>query len=385
MSFHHIHYLNHALNREISALYFSSLIHGFAGGMLLLFTPLYFFKLGWSVQDILLWYALCYIIYFLLSPLGAQITVKFGYVKTIAISTPFALIFYASIFFLTQYPILFWISSILFGVQKALYWIAYHSDFARFIDKKSAGEEVGFLRVLLSIVGIFSPAIGGFIVVYFGFPMLFVLSGILITLSVIPLMLAKEKWESGRILQKDIFKMFFLKKLRRDFIGILATGQDLAAQVIWPIWLFIIIPSYTDIGILTTITIFFTFILMLWIGKLSNNKHKSGLIKKGAGLLSLSWLAKMFAFTPMSIFFADSLYKISEEIFFIPYVSLIYTRAAKRKIIEYNAFWQGALGLGKASVAIIFWFLLFFTDNLAYTFLVSAIFAPLFILFRDNK
>ena len=84
----HIHYLNHALNRELSELYVSTLIRGFAIGMLALYTPLYFFKEGWSVQHIVLWFAINYAVFGLLTPLGAKITVHFGHEKAMALSEP---------------------------------------------------------------------------------------------------------------------------------------------------------------------------------------------------------------------------------------------------------------------------------------------------------
>ena len=380
----HIHYLNHALKRELSELYVSTLIRGFAIGMLALYTPLYLFKEGYSVQHILLWFGVNYTMFFFLSPLGAKTTVRFGHEKTMALSMPLALIFYALLFFLPTNPSFFWWSAVMLGFHKAIFWIAYHSDFARFGNKKKIGEELGFIGVLLGVVGILSPAVGGFIVTTFGFKTLYLLGGLLMVASLLPMLITDEHWKPGNIEWCAGYKLLKRKKFKLDLIGHIATGEDIVAQAIWPIWLFMIIPSYKDIGILTTITIFLTFILMLWIGKLSNKKRKSHIIKKSAPAVAFAWIARMFAFTPLSVFFADSIYKISRKTLAIPYAALVYTRTSKKKIIEYTTFWMCALSIGKIIAITLIYLILNFTDNLVYTFLVSALLSLLFLVWRDS-
>ncbi|MAG11488.1 MAG: hypothetical protein CMI52_01635 [Parcubacteria group bacterium] len=380
----HFHYLNHSLKRELSELYVSTLIRGFAIGMLALFTPLYFFKEGWTVQHIVLWFALNYTIFFFLAPLGAKATVRFGHEKAMALSMPIALVYYAMLFFLPTNPNFFWWSAVILGFHKSIFWVAYHSDFAKFGNKKKIGEEIGILGVMLGVIGVLSPAVGGFVVTMFGFQTLYLLGGLLMVASLLPMLITDEHWKPGKINLLAPYKMIVNKKFRSDVIGHIATGEDIVAQAIWPIWLFMIIPSYKDVGILTTITILIAFAIMLWIGKLSNHKKKSRLIKRSAPAVSFSWIARMFAFTPMGIFFTDAIYKISRKSLAIPYAALVYTRTSKKKIIEYTTFWMCALSIGKLIAALLIYIILTYTDNLVYTFLVSALLSLLFLVWRDT-
>ena len=380
----HIHYLNFALKRELSELYVSTLIRGFAIGMLALFTPLYFFKEGWSVQHIVLWFAVNYSLFGILVPLGAKVTVRFGYEKAMAISTPIALVYYAMLFFLPTNPAFFWWSAVVLAFHKSIFWVAYHSDFARFGKKADIGKEVGLISVLLSVVGVISPAVGGIVVATFGFQTLYLLGGLLMVASLLPMLITDENWKPGKIDLLESFRMLKNKKYRKDVIGHMATGEDVVAQAIWPIWLFMIIPSYRDVGILTTITIFLTMVLMLWMGKRSNGKKKSHLIRRSAPAVSFAWLARMFAFTPFTVFFTDSIYKLSRKTLGIPYAALVYTRTGKKKIIEYTTFWMSALSLGKTLAALLIYVVLINTDNLVYTFLISALLSLLFLVWRDT-
>ncbi len=380
----HIHYLHHSLKRELSELYVSTVIRGFSIGMLALFTPLYFFKEGWSLQHIVLWFAINYFFFALLTPMGAKVTVRYGHEKAMAISTPIVLVYYALVYFLPTNPSFFWWSAILIGVHKSIFWVAYHSDFARFGSKKNMGEQVGLIRVFLSIIGVLSPAIGGFIVATFGFQTLFLLGGLLMVASLLPMLVTDEHWKPGKVDLLEPFKMLGKKKFRSDMIGHMATGESLVASAIWPIWLFMIIPSYLDIGILTTITVFITFIIMLWMGKLANHKKKSRLIKKTAPAVAFAWVVRMFAFTSIAIFFADSLYKISIKTLNIPYVALAYTRTSKKKIIEYTTFWMISISIGKLVAALFIYIILSYTTNLVYTFFISALLSLLFLVWRDT-
>lgn len=380
----HFHYLNHALKRELNELYIATLIHGLAAGMLALFTPLYFYREGWSIQHIVLWFALSYAIFFLTAPLGAKLTGLLGHEKTMACAVPIALIYYTFLLKIPMQPAFFWISAMILGLLQSLHWIAYHAEFAAAGDKTSMGEEVGFLRVLTSIIGIMAPAVGGYIIATFGFQTIFIVGGTLITLSIIPMLITKQTWTPTHIGYKNILPLFKTNTLRRDMIGHIATGEEVAAQAIWPIWLFLVIPSYADVGMLTTITIFFTFALMLWIGKLANHKNKARLIKRSAGGLAFAWIARMFALTPLSVFFADSLYQIAGRTLSIPYAALSYTRTQHKKIIEYTTFWMMSLSLGKVLAALLIVGILALTDNLVYTFLISALLSLLFLVWQDS-
>lgn len=379
----HLHYLHHALKREMTELYAATLIRGLALGMLGLFTPLYFFKEGWSIELIIIWFAINYIIFGLLAPFGAMLTGKYGHEKTMAISVPISLVYYVLLFYLPQVPWFFWASSAILGLMKAIYWVAYHAEFASIGNKKEIGEEIGFLRVLVTLIGIVAPALGGYIISQWGFEYVFIVGGILIVTSIIPLLSTKQKWDPINISYKQCAKLLQSKKLKSDLLGHMATGETLVAQAIWPIWLFMIIPSYTDVGILTTVTIFLSFIIMLWIGKLSNHKNKSSLIKKAGGAVSFSWLIRAFAYNPITIFFSDTMYKISAKSLHIPYVALSYTRTSKKHIIQYTAFWMMAIAIGKTIAAIAILITLAFTQNLIFTFFTASILSLLYFTWKD--
>ncbi len=381
-----MHYLHHTLKKELSALYVNTMLRGFAAGMMGLFTPLYFYKLGFSVSEILFFLVVSYLIFALFVIPGAHFTVRMGHEKTIAWSTPLLLVYFLILYYLPGNHALFLLAALVLGVHNGIYWVAYHSEFARFADHNSVGEEIGYLKVFITIISVIAPALAGIFIESWGFPMLFFISTILIVLSVIPVLATPEKWTSGTVSSFRILQMFKAPKLRKDLVGMLATGEDSIASTVWPIYIYLIIPSYRDLGILTALTIFLGLVIFLWIGKLANLGNRGFLIKRMTGFLTFSWLFRMFAFTPLTILASDTIYKLSANSLSIPLTTLVYLRPKRQQLIEYTAFWMGSLALGKALAALAAIIILLFTDNLAYTFLLAALISLFYFSWNDvNK
>ncbi len=369
----------------MTELYISTVFRGFAAGMLILFTPLYFLKLGVSVQQILLFVALVYLFFFVSSFAGAFLTAKFGHERTMGLATPLLLAYFAAMYLLPELPSLFYLAALILGLHDGLYWVAYHSEFAHYGDRQEMGKEIGFLKVLLGFMGVIAPAIGGIFVEQWGFGWLFVMAAELMLASLIPMFRTKEPWQPAVVNPYRIAAMFFSKHYRMDVLANLATGEETISSVVWPIFIFMIIPNYKDVGIITTLAIFLTFVVFLWLGRLTDHRRKSLIIARISGLITFSWLFRMFAFTPFNVLIADTIYKISAHSLSIPLTTLLYKRPRHDRIIEYTAFWMGSLSLGKLLAALLAWFMLFFTHNFLYTFVLAAGLSVLYFLWSNIK
>ena len=380
------HYFHHTLTRELSELYITTIIRAFAGNMLLIFTPLYFFNIGFSIVEILLFAAISYATFGLSSiTLGAHTVVHFGHERSIALSVPLLLAYNYLLFTLTNSTTNFFLAAIVLGIHNSIYWVAYHSEFAHEQSRQNVGEEIGFSKVLIGLAGVVAPAIAGFIITSSGFGTVLIASSLLMVLGLIPILRTPELWKPGTVSSYSILRMFSDKNSSKDVVGYLASGEDVIASFIWPLFLFFIIPSYTDIGILTTFATLFTFILFLWIGKKSNfTSNTKPLISHIGGLITFSWLARILAISPFVALITDTLYRISAHTLSIPLTAFVYQKEKTKEIIEYTAFWMACLSFGKMITALLAALVVYYTGNLVYTFILAALLSMLYFVWSDT-
>jgi len=352
--------------------------------MILLFIPIYLYQLGYDAKKILLFFAVHYFIYSIILPFFGKIISRIGYESSIGWSMPLYTIFLVSLFGISQFPILFYISAIAWAIYKSLYWPAFHADFTNYGNIDAVGEEIGSLKVIVGITSILGPTIGGFILMKIGFNALFIIVVALSFISIIPLLISKEKYEKQEYSIKRVLKKFISPLYRNDVIANLGTGEDVIAQSIWPIFLLTIFTNYEDIGILTTISLFIAFIMIIFVGKLANKPTRTRLIKTTTAIVSLAWFARIFSFNWLSLFASDSLYKTSKRTLDVPVQALVYSRPNRKRLLNYLIFREMALSLGKTLTAILGFLVVLFTGEMIFTFALAGVLALFYFYWTDK-
>jgi hypothetical protein len=144
--FHLPHYFASKVRQEIGRLYEATAIGNLAQAMLVLFEPIFLYKvIGLSIPEILLFMAAVYALYILFISFGAKIASRYGYAHSIFFSIPFQILFWLSLIG-SQYNMAFlFIAPILFAIQKSLFWPAWHATLARYANGKKVAREFFFL------------------------------------------------------------------------------------------------------------------------------------------------------------------------------------------------------------------------------------------------
>ncbi|MCR4279849.1 MAG: hypothetical protein NUV82_00275, partial [Candidatus Komeilibacteria bacterium] len=80
---HRIHHIMNFLPRrmkpQVKELYTSSLILNLGLGLIFIFEPIYLYRLGYSLQEIMLFWGIVYLVYIVLLPRGGKIAERIGY------------------------------------------------------------------------------------------------------------------------------------------------------------------------------------------------------------------------------------------------------------------------------------------------------------------
>lgn len=367
------HYLKHSLRNEISELYVSVAIKNFAFSMIAVFEPVYLYKLYDSLAIVFLYYLITYIIYFFAVPLGAKAAAKYGFEHCIFYSIPFAILYFLALSQIPSFGFLVIFAILFLVIYKALFWPAYHTDFAHYSLKGYKGRELGTLSLISTIVTIIGPVIGGIILTKFNFETLFVIVSIISLISAIPLFITREKFEPHIFSYKKAFERFlkpYNQYKRKNSIAYFGYGEEIIAAVAWPIFIFLLIKEFYLIGLLMSVVVLLTSISCLYVGKLSDTLQKNGrkkLFTASTVVYATSWFFRPFVGNWLGIILIDFISKGIRPGIYYPLLTFVYTGGGNNKgFLKYTIFYEMSLTLGK--ILITFFALLFSLILASYSF-----------------
>ncbi len=217
-----INYLSKNPSKGFISLFLSRIVVYISIGFFGLFIPIFIFTtFNKNITIVASFYLLTSVFYFLLLPLGAKFINYFGMKKSLICGNLANVMFLLCLSLIEIYnPYIAIIPVAIFLiVSRILYWVPYHTGFAKFSNKENRSREIALRRVSISFIGILTPMIAGFIIAKFSYSVLFFMGIILYFLSIIPLLnmpkinelfswTYKETWEN--LLSKKIEKLFLL-------------------------------------------------------------------------------------------------------------------------------------------------------------------------------
>tara|TARA_Y100000310_G_scaffold321543_1_gene379297 strand:+ start:250 stop:1356 length:1107 start_codon:yes stop_codon:yes gene_type:complete len=337
--------------KELNELYISTGIRAFALALVGIFIPIYLINIGYTIPNVLFFFALISLIIVMVMPLVSKFVSYVGIKHSMLYSIPLMIIGYLLLYTLEQYAWPLWLLAIFFGVSNAIYWFAYHLDFSKFSDFKKRGSEVGRARIVTSVFLILGPAVGGFLLTFVGFKAVFIISAIILALSTLPLFASKDVHEPVNFSLKGLFKGQSFK----DFLAFFGLGVESGiGLIIWPIFIFFtIMNSFHSMGLVFTLSLFFSTILIFVVGRLAD-MHRIIMLRVGAVLNSLVWLIKLLVKTPLQVFVADSFYGASKTVALVPYEAVSYDKANKSKdLVKYTLFRESSIHFGRIVVLLV--------------------------------
>ncbi len=295
----HHSFFHYFLNRELSEIYITVALKSFALALIAIFIPIYLFQKGFSLNEIFLFFAILSAAFAFFSFFATKLSTKIGIKHSILISMPFLIAFYFMLQFISLKGF-FYLTPIIGGIHGSMFWINYHLDFARFSSKKIRTQQISGCMILSLILAVLGPVIGGLILLYLNFNFLFILVSVILLIATIPLFMSKETYIHKSFSFKQI--KIVLKKLGpKGIIGFVGFGMTLASALIWPLFMFMIIKTYLNVGALTTVALFTGIISTFFVGKLSDKFGKDKILGMGSFLSSIMWFIIIFVKTTFHI------------------------------------------------------------------------------------
>ncbi len=377
--FHLPHFFTAKVRKEIEHLYASMAIGNLAQAIIVIFEPIFLYVvLGLSVEEVLLFMAAVYALYVFFIPLGAKVASRYGYAHSIFFSIPFQILFWLALLGAQNNFVWLYIAPVIFAVQKSLFWPAFHASLSRFANGKQRGREFSMMYAIMNLMQILGPFIGGFLSVTLGINVLFVITSVIYLCSAIPLFWSAEVFVPKIYKFHDTWKMY--KSYPARFFGYFGFGEELLVLTIWPIYIYIVVRNYEQIGALVTISTLIATALILYIGVYTDHHNKRSVLRIGTYFYVLSWLARLPVVSGFGVFITDTLSRTSKSLAFVPLSTLTYERAESTHIMPYIVGFEQVLALGKFMAAILGFIVFAATGSFVALFILGAIFSLFYFL-----
>jgi len=344
-------YFAHNSTSQVRELYTSATILNFAISAVGLFEPLYLYQQGFTLVHIILFYLTIYSGYFLGMPFGAKFARKKGYEHSILVSTPFLVLYYLSLFAIAIHPVFIGSAVVMLITTKTFYWQGYNADFAKFSVDGERGREISNLIALNNITSILGPIVGGLILEFFNFRILFAVASLCILASNIPLLKTPEQFTPTTFSYKDAYKRLVRRDNRRAMVSYMGYGEELVYMYLWPIFIFFAVKNdYLSVGSLVALATLLSTLVVLYVGKISDRYNQRSVLRFGAIIKSLSWFIRVFTRGVGGIFFIQILYQVSDHLVRVPQMSMTYGSANHGSTMKRMVFFEMALVVGKITV-----------------------------------
>ncbi len=356
----------HLIKSELQGVYLNMVMQSFAISLIAIFVPIYLLKMGYTLNQVILFEAVKFAGLSFFSPISALLAKRYGFKHLILYRIPMYIFYLMCIFMLEQFSLPIYLIALVGGISGSLYWVSLKSIFAMHSHKEKRGYETGKASSLPRFATIFGPAIGGIIAVAFGFRPLIVIASLLLFMSAIPLLTTKDIRPNGNSLRKA-----FTRENRHLFCCFIANGaRGMVNGIIWPLFVFLALDNVQSVGFLATTASIGTALFMLSIGKAADRMNRHRMMKFGGLLVGITFLARYFAVNYVTIFAIAFLAEMCTGIIDIPFSTIFYDKASKGNPVDYMVLAEIGMGVGRVGVLLL---MLLLVNKFLVAFLIAAL------------
>ncbi len=362
------------LTQQMREFIVASAIFDFGASMSAIFEPIYLWSIGWRLQQIVVFFLVAYVFYFFIAPFGVSYARSRGYEHSIALSTPFLVLYYFSIFAIPRHPIFIALALVSFGLFRTFYWPGARSIIAQYSTDDESGRTLSSMNAVSIAVTLLGPILGGLLIQQFGFAVLFMIVSAIVLLSNVPMLITPEKFEPHDLRYFDAFARMLKPQHRKEAVAHLGYGEELISELLWPVFLVILIPSYIAVGAVVTVGSVLAIIAIIVVGKITDDHHRHPIMHAGVLMTALAWLSRIFTVSPLGAAVSQSLYRVSRTTLSLPFLTIASNKARDYSVMKSSLLYTMSAIVGKILTAVAILVLLaFFPDQWAPIFTLAAV------------
>jgi MFS family permease len=336
------HYYHILRLGELRRLYWAHTVKELAGGMVSIFVPIYLYRLHYSLAAIMS--------YFLLSTLAWGLTQAsllrwaghIGFNRSMGLSLILQGLQILMLATISRFHWPLWLVAAIWGVALSLYWPQFRACFTRSLLHRKIGPAAGMSSALLMLALGIAPAIGGAIASWLGIGVLYVVSMLCFMAAALPLFTGQE------VIGREEFNLRTVpwREAWRDLLS--NAGGDMDANIassIWPLAIFLVIPSYVGVGVLSSAGVIASIIIALYVSR-RRLQDMGGYLKHGVNLVALMNAIRLIAQSTGQIAGINLFYGLGQALIATPFYSRYYQNAEHEPLLPYLYAMQMACVLG---------------------------------------
>lgn len=355
-------------------------VEGLSWSMIGLFVPLYFLSLGYSLEIVFVYYIIQNLVILLASFLALYLGKHISLQKILIIRFPILLSFLYLLYNLSSAGNALYVLAILDGIQAAFFYFPLHVIFAKFVHKTEMEKETAKLMAIPQAVTMFGPLIGGFVVLVFGFKVLFALACILFVIEFLPILDTKIVAVKYKIDLKTAV-VYYRKHKKYFFAEIVNNISEEIEGVIWPIFVYVSLLNVASVGAVGSLLAISTALFTYIIGKVLNKKNKLVMMKVSVFFIAIVWLLR-FVFAGEMIFYVLTVLSgLAYTVFSVPYYSKIYSRAKRENTAVFFAFREIPIAIARVAVFVL---AIIFAEDLKMLFPIAGLVYVYFLFWREK-
>jgi MFS family permease len=375
------HYWRNVGFDELSELYVSQLLRSLGVSLIGLFTPIYLYKLGYSLVSI----AAFFIAWFALRPLldyvNGFIVAKIGPKHSMLMSSFLHVVYLGLLITLKNMHWPLALIAVVGSNALGLYLISMYVDFSKVKHSEHGGKELGYLSIVERIGGILGPLVGGLIATFYDPRYTVGLAMIILIFSTIPLFFSSEAVQTN---QHITFRGLDIKGHKMDYLSVIPyTIENVISVIVWPLYAAVFLlgdNTFAKLGAIATLSTLSCIVLSRYIGSVIDNRKGRKLLEFGVIINTFTHLVRPFISSVLGVLAINVINEPVTASYRMPYMKGFYDASDSQPgfRIAYLASINIVDSLARLSFWIVVWVLMHFINSktvLIGTFFAAALFS----------
>ena len=325
-------------------------ITGFADSLVGIFVPIFLLTLGYSLTQVMAFILVRYaaILAFALLPglFGTRLSLK----SLMVAQAPVQIAFLALLATLPRTHVSIFVLALLMGLQASLYYIPLHIFFTKASDRDRMGHNVGLFLALPDLLSTGAPLLAGFIAARFGFTPVFLLSAVLVAVSLVPLARIPSYTESVSFRLSSL-RTLYAKYRTYFWLEIIENIQEEMDGVIWPLAIYLFLHSTLGAGFVATLISAGTAMFTYLIGRRSDHHaSRQFMLRTGALIMLALWATRLLSLSTADIIIISALVSFATVLVVVPFNTVIYHLAGDNNTREFILFREIPVFIARAIV-----------------------------------
>jgi len=335
---------------SINQIYAYEILQRFVLGIIGIFIPIYILQTGAPLSWALAFIMVEALAFMLASGPASYLIARIGFKHALAL----CYLFYFPVFLLLQFLDisihLVFAVGVLYAMGNVFHWLALHAEFAIDSDEENRSEDSGKMIGLPMISEATAPFVGGAIMTYYGFSILLTTAMFFLFLSVVPLAMSRDHRDP---MDYEISSLWDEEHRKFSELFVLRGAEISAAVFLFPLFVFYIVGSTMDAGGSRALVSVGGIAFALVSGIIAQKADKKHMIALGTIASGIIYFLIPFIETATTAYILSFALGVLFMIYYVPLYSIYADVAEDEDVLEFFAFREIFLNLGKFLVVAI--------------------------------